>query len=123
MMKKMQKRQKGASGIVTIIVIAVLGYGAYLGIQYVPQAIESKAIDSMLSNLVSAHKTEPARDVEAVREKIIRMLQIDERNDMTDSFSVKQRNNVITIKFSYERELNLVYKKHVIHYEKSRSLD
>lgn len=122
-MKSLQKRQKGASGIVIIIVLAVLGYGAYIGIQYLPQAIEYKAIDTIFSNLVSSHKTEPYSNEEAVREKVIRMLQIDERDDMTDSFSVKQRDNVITIKFSYERELDLVYKKHVIHYEKSQSLD
>ena len=45
-MKKLPNQQKGASAIFTIILLAVLGYAVYIGIQYVPQAVESKSIDS-----------------------------------------------------------------------------
>lgn len=121
-MNKLPAQQKGASAIVTIIILAVLGFAAYVGIQYVPQVIESKAIDSILKSVDSASKTDRIDSVEAAKTKVISLLQINEMNDMTDSFTVKQLNGGITIEFSYDRELNLIYKKQPMHYEKTLRL-
>ena len=49
-MNKLPAQQKGASAIVTLIILALLAYGVYVGIQYVPQAIESKSVDSVLNS-------------------------------------------------------------------------
>ncbi len=57
------------------------------------------------------------------RSKVISLLQINEMNDMTENFSVKQNSDGITIEFSYDRELNLVYKKTALHYEKTLRLN
>ena len=40
----MHTRQQGGSGIGFIIFLAIAAYGVYVGIQYVPQYIESAAV-------------------------------------------------------------------------------
>jgi hypothetical protein len=122
-MNKLAAKQKGASLIGTIIILAVLGYGAYLGIQYVPQMIEAKSIDSILTSMETDQRTDPVTSKEDVNQKVIKMLQINELNDMTDKFKVEQSDRKFTITFSYDRELNLVYKVKPIHYKKSVTLN
>lgn len=118
-MHRLPKRQKGASAIATIIFLALLGYGVYIGIQYVPHAIESKAIDSILSSIQTDNNTDRITDEQEAKSKVIKLLQINEMNDMTNSFKVKTVRGAVTINFSYDRELNLVFKKRLMHYEKS----
>ena len=122
-MKNMRKHQKGASAIVTIIILGLLGYGAYIAIQYVPQTIESKSIDSILSNLETSNKSNPVTSEEDAKTRVIKQLQINEMNDMTENFSVKKRDGKYTIKFSYDRELNLVYKTQPMPYVKTLILN
>ena len=52
-------KQKGASIIVTIIGLALLAYGVYIGIQYVPQVIESKAVSSIFTTIEKDQRMEP----------------------------------------------------------------
>lgn len=118
-MNKLPGQQKGASAIGTIIILVLLGYGAYLGIQYVPQIIESKSIDSILDNMETSQRTDPVTSKQAATEKVIKLLQVNEMNDMTDNFTVEKRDGRITITFDYDRELNLGYKTQPIHYKKS----
>jgi len=122
-MKRLPSKQKGASAIVTLIILVVLGYGVYIGIQYVPQMIESKSIDSVLNSVKDAHKTDRIDSVEEARQRVINLLQINEMNDMTDSFDVKQRDGKVIITFNYDRELNLIYETKPMHYEKTLSLN
>jgi len=122
-MNKLPERQKGASTIGTIITLAVLGYGVYIGIQYVPQAIESNSISSILSSMKDSQISNPVTSNQAASAKVIKLLQINEMNAMTDSFVVERRDDKIVVRFSYDRELNLGYKIQVIHYEKSVSLN
>jgi len=122
-MNNLPEKQKGASAIVTLILLVVLGYAVYIGIQYVPQMIEAKSIDSVLRNVQDAHKTESIESVEEARTRVINLLQINEMNDMTDNFDVKQRAGKITITFNYDRELNLIYKTEQMHYEKTLTLN
>ena len=122
-MNRLPAQQRGASAIFTLIILVVLGYAVYIGIQYVPQMIESKSIDSMLSVVDDAHKKDSIESVEEARTRVISLLQINEMNDMTDSFDVRQRDGKIMVTFSYDRELNLVYKTQPMHYEKILSLN
>lgn len=117
-MRNLPKKQKGASGIVTIIVLALLAYGVYIGIQYVPQLIESKSVSSILDNIKAENLTEPLGSEEAARAKVLRMLNINEMNDMSENLKVKRGAGKITVTFSYDRELNLGFKKKLMHYEK-----
>lgn len=122
-MNKLPGRQKGASIISTIITFAVLGYGVYIGIQYVPQALESNSISSILSSMKDSQISDPVTSNQAASAKVIKLLQINEMNDMTDSFVVERRDDKIVVRFSYDRELNLGYKIQAVHYEKSVSLN
>lgn len=122
-MNRLPTKQKGASIIATILVLAVLSYGVYIGIQYVPQFVESKSIGSILSSIRSDQKVEGTANAGAIETKLIRMLQINEMDYMKDSYSVRTTNGGIVIKFSYDRELDLVYKIHKIHYERLLTLD
>jgi len=118
-MNKGPAKQKGASAIVTIILLVVFGFAAYVGIQYVPQAIESKSIDSILDTMQTTQSVNPVRTVQAAQTKLVGLLQINEMNDMTDSFKIEQKDGGIVVNISYDRELNLIYKKHPMHYEKT----
>lgn len=122
-MNRLPAQQKGASAIVTLIILVLLGYAVYIGIQYTPIMIESKSIDTMLSNVQDAHKIDPIDSVEEARSRVISLLQINEMNDMTEIVKVKQNNGGITIGFSYGRDLNLLYKMKTIHYEKTLRLN
>ena len=122
-MNKLPRQQMGASTIGTIIILAVLGYGVHLGIQYVPQAIESKSVGSILNNIEVSHRTNAITSKQDATAQVIKMLQVNEMNDMTDSFTVEGRDGRITITFSYDRELNLGYKIQPIRYEKSVRLN
>ena len=117
-MNKLPAQQKGASAIATIIILFVLGFAAYVGIQYVPQMIESKSIDSILKTMESTQHSNPANTIQAVKAKLVGMLQVNEMNDMADSFTVKEDEGGIIIAFSYDRELNLIYKKLPMEYRK-----
>ena len=118
-MNRLPKQQKGASAIATIIFLALLGYAIYIGIQYVPQAIESKAIDSILSSIQMDNTTDRITNEQEAKTRLVKLLQVNEMNDMANSFKVKTEKGAITIAFSYDRELNLVFKKRPMHYEKS----
>ena len=121
-MNRLSSRQKGSSAIGNIIFFVVLGLAAYLGIQYVPQAIESKSIDSILKTIENTQRTNPANTVMDARAKVINLLQINEMNDMTDNFKVEKSDGAIVISCSYDRELNLIYKKQPIQYRKKLRL-
>jgi len=117
-MNNLPAQQRGASAIGTIIMLAILGYGVFIGFQYVPQAIESKSIDSILESVDSASKSGSINSPQAAEEKVISLLQVNEMNDMADAFKVTERDGRITVTFSYERELNLLYKIQPMPYKK-----
>ena len=121
-MQRLPARQKGASFIGTVILLALLGYAVYVGIQYVPQMIESKSIDSILGTVRDENKNDPITSVEDANAMVIRLLQVNEMNDMTDSFKVRMREDHIVIEFNYDRKLDLLYKVKPMHYEKTLRL-
>jgi hypothetical protein len=118
-MKNLPAKQKGASAIVTFVVLALLAYGIYLGIQYVPQAIESRAIDSIFSTVDKEHRMDPIRSADEAKSKVAKLLQVNEMNDMAKNVKVRQIAGTITIKVKYERELDLGYKVKPMLYEKT----
>jgi hypothetical protein len=115
-MNKLPAKQKGASAIGTIIILAVLGFAIFVGIQYVPQMIESRSIGSVLRTMEETQATDRVSTVVDARNKVIKLLQINEMNDMIDHFTVEKGDGGIMISFSYDRELNLIYKKQVMKY-------
>jgi hypothetical protein len=45
MIKNLKSKQKGASAIVLVIVLAIFGFAVYVGLQYIPQRIESGTVE------------------------------------------------------------------------------
>jgi len=115
-------RQLGGSTIVNLILLAALGYGIFVGIQYAPQWVESHAIESILYDIKNTRHSDPVRTESAVRDKVVRMLQINDLGDMTDSFEIRGSDGNFEITFSYDRELNLGFEVRTIHYKHSISL-
>jgi hypothetical protein len=117
-----QRTQRGASAITLIIIMAIIGAGTFIGLQYIPQYIEAGTVDSILSNIEQAHEETPVTSVNAIRNMIEKQLDINQMDDLRDSFKVTQDEETYTVTVNYERELNLIYEKKLIKYDKSLTL-
>lgn len=120
-MKKIPGNQQG-SVIVTILVLALMAYGVFVGIQYVPLKIESSSVDSLLDNIEADHKATPIGSVSDVKDKINNILYINQLDHLRDSFIVRRYRGSLIIEVKYERELNLIYENKVMLYEKSLTI-
>jgi hypothetical protein len=114
--------QRGASAVGTAILLAIAAYGVYVGIQYVPQMIESSSVGSILNSIEHEHRAEPIRSAQALRAKVDNHLNVNQLNHLKDSFSVREFGNEYIIEVSYERELNLLYETRTVKYENSLTL-
>ena len=121
-MNTSQRTQRGASAITLIIILAIIGAGTYIGLQYIPQYIECGTVDSILGNIEKAHEKTPVTSVKNIRSMIDKQLNMNSMDDMQDSFTVTQIDETYIVKVSYERELNLIYKKKPMKHEKSLTL-
>ena len=117
-----RQQQRGGSGIGLIIMLAVAAYAVYAGLQYVPQYIESATVGAVLDNVAAMHKEEPFSDADAVRAAINKQLYINERNDLKDSFTVVSSRGDYLVTVRYERQLDLLFTKKNIPYEKTLTL-
>lgn len=117
-----RQRQRGASAVGTIILLAIVAYGVFVGIQYVPQLIESGSVHSVLNSIEGAHHSDPARSAQAVRALVDNHLNLNQMNHLKNSFNVREFANDYVIEVSYERDLDLFFTKKVITYETSLTL-
>jgi hypothetical protein len=117
-----QQKQQGGSAIGLIITLAILAYGAYVGIQYIPQQIESRTFAGILDAVEGIHRQEHFSDATAVRGALDKQLYINGVTDMKDNFDVTSNGSRYTITVSYERELNLLFTVKPMHYKKSVTL-
>lgn len=118
-----KNRQQGGSGIGLIITLAIIGYGVFVGIQYVPQYIESASVKAILVNIVDNHNKEPLNDASAVQSAIDNQLYINQMDDLKNSFTVTPDRGHYIITVSYERELNLLYTNKKMVYEETATLE
>jgi hypothetical protein len=121
-MRRIQQ-QHGGSAIGLIILLVVLGYGVFVGIQYVPQYIESNTVDTILDNLADKHGKEPFTDSSAIQAAVDSQLYINQMGAMKGNFSIIPSRGSFIVTVRYERELNLLYAKKQIQHEKSVTLD
>ena len=117
-----QSTQRGASAITLIIILAIIGAGTYLGLQYIPQYIEASTVDALLSSIEQTHEEKPVSSASNIRNMIDKQLDINQMGDLRDSFKVTQDDEIYIVNVSYERELNLIYEKKLMKYEKSITL-
>ena len=121
-MNSRQKTQRGASAIVVIIILAIIGAGAYIGLQYIPQYIEAGTVDSILDNIERANNRTPVTSTIAIRDMLNKQLNMNQLNDLSDSFKITRVDDEFLIEVSYVRELNLIYKKKPVKYQKTLTL-
>jgi hypothetical protein len=117
-----QSTQRGASAISLIIILAIIGTGVFIGLQYIPQYIEAGTVDSILSSIKKTHKEKPVSSANNLRSMINRQLDINQMDDLRDNFKVTQDDETYIVEVSYERELNLIYEKKLMKYEKTLTL-
>jgi len=118
-MKTSLRTQRGASSVILIIILALLGTGVYIGLQYLPQYIEAGTVDSILDSIEKTYKKSPGQSVESIQGMIDKQLNMNQMNELKDNFKVMQDGEEYIIKVSYERELNLIYEKKPVTYEKT----
>lgn len=117
-----QRKQKGGSAVGLAITLAVLAYGAFVGIQYIPLHIESSTMKTILETVSDLHRKERFSDATAVRGALDTQLNINSMTDMKDAFDVTSNGSTYTITVDYERELNLIYAVKPIPFKKSITL-
>jgi len=118
----MNTRQQGGSGIGLIIFLAIAAYGVFIAIQYVPQYIESASVKTILDNISDQNNHERMTDEMAVQSAIDKQLYINERSNLKDSFTITRTSGHYVITVRYQRELDLLYAKKPITYEKTVTL-
>jgi hypothetical protein len=117
-----KRKQKGGSAIGLVITLAVLAYGAFVGIQYIPLHIQSSTVKTILETVSDLHRKEHFSDATAVRGALDTQLNINGMTDMKDNFDVTSNGSTYTITVNYERELNLIYSVKPIPFKKSITL-
>ena len=118
-MRTSPRTQRGASPVILILILAILGAGVYIGLQYLPQYIEAGTVDSILGSVEKTYDKSAVNSVESVQGMIDKQLNVNQMNDLKDNFKVTQDGEEYLIKVSYERELNLLYEKKPVKYEKT----
>ena len=117
-----QRTQHGASAITLIVILAIIGTGGFIVLQNITQYIEAGTVDSILSSIEKAHEENPVSSANNLRSMINKQLDINQMDNLRDSFKVTQDDEIYIVEVSYERELNLIYKKKRIKYEKTLTL-
>ena len=120
-MNKKPGIQKGAA-VVTILVFAVIAYAIFVGIQYIPLQLESSAVESILTTIQESEKTARSMNAGEVKNKINGLLNINQMDDMADSFKVSKYRGDFIVEVSYDRELNLLYAKKQMPYREKLTL-
>jgi uncharacterized membrane protein len=111
--------QRGASSLLLIIILALLGAGVYIGLQYLPTYIEAGTVDSILDNVEKAYDKSADNSVKSIQDSIDKQLNVNQMNDLKENFKVTQDDEENIIKVSYERELNLIYTRKPVKYERT----
>jgi hypothetical protein len=117
------KLQSGGSALGNIILILLFAYGVYVGIQYVPQLIESKSLDSMLDSLESNNRAQKYTSAQEVQNAVKSMLNLNQMDDMNQYIRVRESGQGISVEIEYERELKLLFQDKVMKYTKIRDLN
>ena len=118
-----QRKQRGASAIGIIITLAIIGVGAYIGFQYLPLYIEAGTVDSILTSIENNDREKPVTSAQQIRGMIEKQLNMNQMEDLADSFKVTQDEEIFIVKVNYERELNLIYEKKLIITDKTLTLE
>ena len=121
-MKAIGRHEQKGSAILNVIILLLVAYGIFVGVQYAPIMIESRTIDAMLNSIAQSNQSAPAENIDAVESMLNNQLYINEMTDMRDSFDIDYRDRAYTIRVNYERSLNLGFDQKTLKYQKSMTL-
>ena len=113
------RKQQGASPVVLLIILAIIGIGVFIGMQYIPQKMERGAVDTLMSNIEKNHASTPFASKQEIDSQIANKLNIEGMNDMLNTFTVTEENDGYVVTAKYQRELNLIYTTKPVLYEKT----
>lgn len=122
-MNVIHRTQKGGSVVSLIITLIVVGIGAYIAIQVIPQRIEAGTMDNILDEIKRDHQLHPVNNMSEIQSSIEKQLNVNEMNDMKGNIEVSHNGREYIITAKYDRELDLIYTTKLIHYDKSVMLD
>ena len=120
-MNKLPAFQKGGA-VATVLVLAVIAYAIFVGIQYVPLHLETSAVESILTTIQESEKTARSTSVGDVKNKINNLLNVNQMDELADSFKVSKYRGDFIVEVSFDRELNLLYGKKQMPYRKKLTL-
>jgi len=123
MTQPVHKYQTGGSLLGNILLLALFAFGVFLGIQYVPQLIESKSLDSMLASIESQNSSQKYESSQQVEQAIKSILNLNQMDDMIKHIKVRQSMQRISVEVNYERELDLLYETKILNYSKTLDLE
>ena len=102
--------QRCGSTIGLITTLAILGYGAYVLIQYVPQHLEATSVQSILDQVAERNMEHHFAGADDVWAEIDKQLFINQMADLKGEFSVTPGSRGgYTVTIRYERELDLLF--------------
>jgi len=116
------RKQQGASPVILLIILAIIGIGVFIGIQYIPQKMERGAVDTLMTNIEKNHASTPFNSKNEIESQIANKLNIEGMNDMLNTFTVTEVEGGYDVNATYERELNLIYTKKPIVYNRTITL-
>jgi hypothetical protein len=119
MVNKTHHNQRGASTLGTVILLGVVGYAVFIGLQYIPQKIEDMAVDSVLGGVEDIRQQNPSGSVHDVEASIDKLLSTNSREHLRSNFKVYRGGNGIEVTFSREWTLNLIYTEQAMKHEKT----
>ena len=112
-----QRKQSGGSVFGLIVTLAIIGIGAYIGMQYIPQRIEAATVESMLENIRQDYLSTRVGSMHELQRSIDNQLNINEMNDLKKHIKLTHEAGMYVVRSSYDRDLNLIFTTKQLHYE------
>ena len=120
---KLPVKQSGKSAIGNIIVLSMVGFGVWVGIQFIPQKLESGSLQSILDRVQQRHNAVKFSNDSDLWKVIDAQLSVNDMRDMRKNFKVTRIDNRFTVKVEYDRELNLIFTTKTMEYRESLTLN
>ena len=115
--------QRGGSAIGLILTLAIIGYGIFVAIQYVPQHIEWITVSDVLDKVAESNRQHKLTGAEAIWTVIDRQLYVNERGDLKEVFTVAPApGGGYLVSARYARPLNLLFTAKSITHDKTVEL-
>jgi len=111
--------QSGSSVFGNIVVLLIFAYGIYVGVQYVPIAIESSNLDSIFNTIQDTQLPNPVLSTGEAEQKVSELLNLNEMNDMKKNFKYSATSDSVYISLNYQRELDLLFMNKTLNFDKS----